>query len=93
MLAELTGPARQVWKVAFSPDGSRVAAVSADGTAQLWDTATGRPASMLRGHRDQVWAVAFPPDGRSLVTGSWDGSLRDWGVATADIARRRAAAP
>jgi WD40 repeat protein len=70
-----------VWRVAFSPDSSRVAAVSADGTAQLWDAATGRSALMLRGHEEQVWALAFAPDGRSLVTGSWDGTARVWGVA------------
>jgi WD40 repeat protein len=63
--------------------------VSADGTAQLWDVATGRAAPLLRGHTDQVWGVAFAPDGRSLFTGSWDGTARAWGVSVAEIARRR----
>jgi WD40 repeat protein len=88
----MTGPGRQVWKAAFSPDGKRVAAVSADGTAQVWDVASGRALPMLRGHTDQVWGVAFAPDGRALVTGSWDGTARLWGVSTAEIARRRLAA-
>jgi len=68
-----------------------VAAVSADGTAQLWDAVSGRSAALLRGHRDQVWALAFAADGRSLVTGSWDGTVRAWGVSAAEIARRRMA--
>jgi WD40 repeat protein len=92
-LATLTGPARQVWKVAFSPDGTRVAAVSADGTAQLWDAESGRAVTTLRGHADQVWGVAFPPDGRSLLTSSWDGTTRLWGVAAAELARRRGSSP
>ena len=85
----MTGPARQIWKLAFSPDAHRIAGVSADGTAQLWDVATGRAAPLLRGHTDQVWGVAFAPDGRSLFTGSWDGTARAWGVSVAEIARRR----
>jgi WD40 repeat protein len=90
VLAVLQGPSRQVWKVAFSPDSTRVAAVSADGSAQLWDADSGRPALMLRGHADEAWAVAFAPDGRSLVTGSWDRTARLWGVSPGEIARRRA---
>jgi WD40 repeat protein len=66
--------------------------VSADGTAQLWDVASGRATPLLRGHTDQVWAVAFMPDGRGLFTGSWDGTARLWGVAAAEIDRRRQAA-
>ena len=89
----MTGPARQLWKAVFSPDGKRVAAVSADGTAQVWDVASGRATPMLRGHTDQVWGVAFASDGRSLVTGSWDGTARVWGVSVAEIALRRVVKP
>jgi len=84
----LEGPARQVWKVAYSPDGSRLAAVSADGTGQIWDADSGRAALMLRGHADEVWAVAFGANGRTLLTGSWDGTLRVWGLSAAELSRR-----
>jgi WD40 repeat protein len=85
----LTGPSGQVWKVAFSPDGSRIAATSADGLVQLWDTETGRPVSVLRGHRDETWGLAFLLDGRTLATTSWDGTLRLWGVPMASLAAAR----
>jgi WD40 repeat protein len=85
----LTGPSRQVWKVAFSHDGSRLAATSADGLVQLWDVDTGRPVSVLRGHRDETWGLAFLAGGRVLATTSWDGTLRLWGMPMAVLAAAR----
>jgi WD40 repeat protein len=63
--------------VAFSPDGTRLAAGSADGTAGLWEWATGREQARLQ-HGGQVWAVAFSPDGTRLATGSYDNAARLW---------------
>ncbi|MFM7136458.1 MAG: WD40 repeat domain-containing protein, partial [Planctomycetota bacterium] len=91
--AILTGPARQVWRVAFSSDGSRVAGSVADGTVQIWDVASGRPVAVLRGHSDEAWGLAFTPDGQALATASWDGSVRLWGVSVAALARARATTP
>ncbi|MGQ0614224.1 MAG: protein kinase domain-containing protein [Planctomycetaceae bacterium] len=62
----VTGSQLQV--VEFSPDGSRLAACSGDGTFQLWDPSTARQAVALRGHRYAVSAVAWSPDGRSIAT-------------------------
>jgi WD40 repeat protein len=31
-----------VWSASFSPDGARIVSASADGTARLWDVATGQ---------------------------------------------------
>lgn len=58
--------------VAFSPDGSRLAAASADTTVRLYDTATGEPLSERSDHADWVQAVAFSPDGSQLVSASRD---------------------
>lgn len=54
-----------VLDVAFSPDGSRVASASADGTVVVTDVATGDPLffSPLLGVGDQVAAVTFSPNG------------------------------
>ncbi len=48
----------------FSPDGTRIVLATSDGTAQVFDTATGRVVSTLRAS-----AVNFSLDGRSLVLG------------------------
>jgi WD40 repeat protein len=69
--------------VAFSPDGQTVAAGSADGNIQLWDTATQQEAgTALVADSAQLAALAFSPDGKLLATGGQDGAARLWDVAT-----------
>jgi WD40 repeat protein len=58
-----------------SPDGTRVATGSLDGTAKLGELATGRELLTLFGHDIVVNTVAFSPDGRFLATGSGDGTV------------------
>ena len=58
--------------VAFSPDGTRVATASDDGSARVLDAATGEPAGPARPHTAAVRAVAFSPDGTRVATASGD---------------------
>ena len=71
-----------VGSVAFSSDGSTLAAGSSDNTVRFWDVATRTETATLEGHRGWVYSVAFSPDGDSLASGSQDGTVRLWDVAT-----------
>jgi WD40 repeat protein/Flp pilus assembly protein TadD len=67
--------------VAISPDEKRMVTGSLDGTARLWDMATGRQIEPPLAHVNWVSVVAFSPDGQTLLTGSYDRSARLWQVA------------
>jgi eukaryotic-like serine/threonine-protein kinase len=67
---------------AFSPDGSRVATASLDGTARVWDLETGQPITSLLQHGGPVLTVQFSSDGAQLATASDDKTARLWDAAT-----------
>ncbi|MBL9173099.1 MAG: protein kinase [Verrucomicrobiales bacterium] len=68
----------------FSPDGSRVATASWDGTARIWNSRTGEPVTGPLRHGAEVRSVQFSPDGQRLVTCSGDHSARIWDTRTAE---------
>ncbi|MTE12794.1 WD40 repeat domain-containing serine/threonine protein kinase [Nocardia aurantiaca] len=84
LIATLTGPTDAVVSVAFSPDGSLLAAGSWDKTVWLWNVHTHQPAGPpLTGHTSDINSVAFNPVvGTMLVTGSGDRTARLWNVHT-----------
>jgi len=77
-----TGHAGGIDCVAFAPDGRTILTGSEDGTAQLWDAASGREIRRLEGHGVRVSSLSFAPDGRTILTGSDDGTARLWDAAT-----------
>ncbi len=68
----------EVEDVAFSPDGRRIVTASKDGTARLWDVATGEAVALPLRHGGTVLKAAFSPDGRFVVTACFDGTARVW---------------
>jgi WD40 repeat protein len=75
--------------VAFSPDGSMLAAAYGNGCVILWSPANGRGVMVLGGPRQFVSSVAFSPDGKTLAvgTGYWtrrevDGVVDLWDLTS-----------
>jgi WD40 repeat protein len=77
-----TGHTGTVTAVAIASGGSWVATAGEDGTARIWDAATGQHRATLTGHASWVNAVAIAPDGGWLATGSRDGTARIWDADT-----------
>ena len=72
----------EVYSVAYSPDGSQLAAACGDGTVKLFDSNSGAQGQILPGHKAYVFAVAFSPDGGHLASASADRTVRLWDLAT-----------
>jgi WD40 repeat protein len=70
-----------VTRLTFSPDGQRLATAGGDGTARIWNAATGQELLVLHGHAARVNAVVYYPDGKSLATASDDQTARVWDTA------------
>jgi WD40 repeat protein/serine/threonine protein kinase len=80
-LHTLIGHRAGVWAVAWSPDGKRLATGSADGTAKVWDVASGQGLLVLT-HRSALNSVSWSWDCKRLATASADGTAKVWDAAT-----------
>lgn len=70
--------------VAWRPDGRILAAVGGDRVIQLWDVASGKPTTQLKGHTNDGIFFAFSHRSDLLASTSWDGTLRLWDPETGD---------
>ena len=69
----------------FSPDGSRLATASNDGSAKIWDLNSAQELLTLSGHQGGITDVAFSPDGTLLYTASLDGTVRTHFLEIVDL--------
>ncbi|MFO0574287.1 MAG: protein kinase [Polyangia bacterium] len=66
----------------LSAQGERAVTGSDDGTAKVWELASGHEIATLKAHSSAISTVAFDPSGRSLVTGGSDGKIFVWDAAS-----------
>lgn len=72
----------QCVSLAWSPDGAFAVTVMWDGTAAVWDAASGQRMHELQGHGGDVCSVAWSPDGRTVAAGSHGGTCTLWDAGT-----------
>ena len=83
---QILGHQGPVYGVSFTLDGRRLATVSEDGTARLWDL-QGNELAQIKGHQEEVYGVSLSPDGQYLATASADGTARVWDLQGNPIAK------
>ena len=69
---------KDVNRIQFSPDATKLAASHAKGHGRLLDAATGRAIGEPLEHRDEILDLCFSPDGKFVATASKDGTARVW---------------
>jgi len=79
-VGSLRGHTRDIWSVAFSPDGMHIVTASWDKTARVWDAATGTQIAVLQ-HEGNVNSASYSRDGMRIVTASGK-TARVWDAAT-----------
>ena len=89
--ATLIGATHSVRAIAFSLDGTILAAGIRDRNIQLWDVATKELVVTLRSNSHPVSSVTFSPDGRTLASagghGNWgtEGVVQLWDIPTREL--------
>ena len=76
------GHTRSINDLKFSPCGKWIASCSWDGTARVWEVATGAQKILIDPDVYRISTICFTPDGK-LLTANWDGTvhLYDWAAA------------
>ncbi len=103
-LHRVTGPRNLMGQIAlaFSPDGTTLAASGHGNLLNLWDTTTWAPPRLIEGFAAPVNDADFSPNGQLLVTACDDGTIRllnfksgttAWTIHGHDKARTVAFAP
>lgn len=85
----LEGHDAPVTHLSWRPSGPRdfgiIATSSADNTAKLWESGSGKKLETLVNHSGWVLGTSFTSDGEVLATSSWDRSICLWNAQTAKL--------
>jgi WD40 repeat protein/transcriptional regulator with XRE-family HTH domain len=82
-LLTLTGHRNWIMGLAFSPDGSRLASTSKDGSIKVWSLAPGGELTTVASPGTVFGTrIASSPDGKQFLTNGGDGSAVVWNAQT-----------
>ncbi|GEM_PF-6201094 len=72
------------WRVAFSPDGAKVA-VTYNNMTSVWDAQTGNPLAQITDDASFTSGVFFSPDSQHVLTADNDSLIRVYNISTASL--------
>ncbi|GGM90670.1 hypothetical protein GCM10011609_29650 [Lentzea pudingi] len=90
-LSSLPNDGGPLQRLAFSPDGTLLAAGTTDDLVRVWNVSDPRNPQLravLHGHTEKVWGVDFAPDNRTLATTGADRTVRVWDIDVEATAAR-----
>lgn len=65
----------------WSPDSSKVASASSDGTVRIWDVKTATTLTIFEQHNRDVFQVSWHPEGTLIASGDANGIIKIWNPA------------
>lgn len=78
VIASFNAAQKDIWSIALSPDGSRLATASVSGSVSIWQIEEGTQSPQSRGlliPQDRRWKVSFATDGKTVAVASWGGTV------------------
>lgn len=77
-MCELDRHTSEVWFLAFSNDGTRLATASLDMVVLIYDTTSFRLVHILAEHKEAIVYLSWSPDDTRLITCSKDTTAKVW---------------
>ncbi|HMY98467.1 MAG TPA: TIR domain-containing protein [Burkholderiaceae bacterium] len=78
-------PSPMTFRVAFSPDAQRVAAVDANNNVHSWEVSSGKKSKNMMSHARDINSIEYSSDGFRILTASKDKVARLWDAHTGTI--------
>ena len=75
---QLAGHQREVWALAYTPDGATLLSAGDDHSIKLWDSRDGRLRATFMAHDSLVTSLAVNAGGTLLASASFDKTVRLW---------------
>jgi hypothetical protein len=83
-LRTLSGHTANVFEVAFSPDGKRLATASDDGSIRIWNVTNGE-SQVTFTPGAAAYHMTFSADARTITTTEADGRIKVWDITTGKL--------
>ncbi len=72
----------EIHTLAYSPEATRLATASSDGTVRIWDLGNGHEILAYAGHTDKVRCLAWSPDGTFIASAGMEKNIKIWDPKT-----------